>query len=170
MIFAAVWWAFDLDFWSIVVFVALMGVVLSAAGRPLLEGLRRRQQAVIDQLKQAETAKAEADRLIAEEDRQRALFEARQKEALVEATRDAAVIHQEMVERARQDVQRLKDRLARDIELLRHAAILDLWHRTADLSSQVAERALRERLNDQDHSRLVDDAILSIAQSAREVA
>ena len=83
-----------------------------------------------------------------------------------EAKRDAARTRRELVQRAGEDVQRLRLRARREIELAKRKAIHDLADRGAEVAVRVAEQTLLTRMTPADDDRLVQAALDEMARAA----
>jgi F-type H+-transporting ATPase subunit b len=158
----------DLAIWTFVVFLILLFVLGRYAWRPMLEGLQQREKNIRSALEDAERARQEAQRLRAElqvemdhaAEKVRALME--------DARRAAQQATDEMLARARLEVQKERDRLRREIDLARDQALQQIWDHTARLATLVAAKAIRRQLAPDDHRRLVDDAIVELRQAGKE--
>src|SRR5947208_6180589 len=89
--------------WTIVTFLALLGLLARFAWRPLLDALERRQDAIRKSLDEAQQARKELERLHAES--ARIVAQARvEADAIISGTRtDAARYAEEMKTKARAD-------------------------------------------------------------------
>lgn len=158
------WWAFDLPFWSCVVFVLMIATLLVVARKPLATGMKNRQLQIINELRRAESIQRDVEQLRERHDREREQFERDIDAMLAEGRRDAAVFAERLVERARAEADRIKQRSQREIGLSRQKVMQELWQLTADLSSGAAEKVLSVDLSSDDHRRLIDGALQEIAQ------
>lgn len=156
------WWA-DLNIWTAVTFAIFAYVLVRAAGKPLTTALRQRQSSVEDQLRQLEEAQREVQALRAEQELRRRELRQRSLAMVEEAKRDAEHTRVEMVERARQEVDKLRNRATREIELAKRKAIHELSDRVNELSIEVARRNIEHQLNDGVHGRLISAAIAEMS-------
>jgi F0F1-type ATP synthase membrane subunit b/b' len=78
---------------------------------------------------------------------------------VAEARRDAVALRTEMVDRAKDEVEKLKNRSTRDIELARRKAVSDLADFATETSFRVARERLERGVSADDHDRLVAAAL-----------
>ncbi|HVE80315.1 MAG TPA: F0F1 ATP synthase subunit B [Gemmatimonadaceae bacterium] len=152
-----------LMFWTLIIFVILLVILSRAAFRPIIaaveareraleeaiEGARRDREAaakaLADQQAQIDTARAEAQRLIAEG---RAVGE-KVRAQMLEETR---LQQQDLLERARRDIATERDRA---IDQLRREAV--------DLAIAGASKVIERNLDDETNRALVEGFLASIA-------
>jgi F-type H+-transporting ATPase subunit b len=160
--------ALDLGIWTVVVFLVLLFVLGKYAWKPMLEGLRKREENIHNALEEAKRARDEAQ--TAREQFQRELDRAHQtvREILDEARRDAQHTKEEIVAQARGEIQTERDRLRREIETARDQALQELWNQTAQLATLVSAKAIRRELSPEDHGRLIDEALAELNQAGSE--
>jgi F-type H+-transporting ATPase subunit b len=150
---------FDLGIWSIVVFVVLFWVLKRFAWGPMLQGLHRREQSIRDAIAEAQKTRGEAQALREQFQRQIDQANEQVRSMLDEARRDAQRARDEMIAGARGEIQSERDRLRREIEAARDQALQQLWNQTARLATLVSAKAIGRQLSEEDHRRLVDEAL-----------
>jgi F-type H+-transporting ATPase subunit b len=164
---------FDLTIWTIVVFgllyLVLRYVKLPGASAPafvmMLDGLQRREQAIHTALDEAKRAQEESQKLREQfqQDMKKAQEDARA--VLEQARRDADRSREEMLARARADIQAERDRLRREMDNARDQALQELLNQAANLATLVASKAIRRELTLDDHRRLVDEALSEMREA-----
>ena len=112
--------------WTLVTFALLLVILRKLAWKPMLEMLDKREKSISDALSKSEQAKAEAEKILAD-----------QKAILAEARRDA----QQLIERSRQDGERARARPRWPW----HASSLKRSSRTASRLSIMRRRSLSRR-------------------------
>lgn len=154
----------DLELWAGVVFIALMTVLSYTAFPTLVSAMKSREAQARDQL--AQVAVAEKELRQAREEFIRRGNDAKDaaKRMLEEAERDARRIRSEMVERAKADADRHRQRMERELELARLAAIAEVRDFASRLSLRLAETGLRAQLTSADHLRLLNEAVEAIVR------
>jgi len=161
--------AIDLAIWTIVVFVILLFLLSKYAWKPMLEGLRKREESIKGAVEEAKVARAETQRMQAEF--QKKLDEAHQQipKLLEEARRDAQQLAEEMRAKANADIAAERQRLRREIETATDQALQTIWTKTADIAAEIAGKAIRRALTEDDQRRLVEEAMseLRVAGEAR---
>lgn len=152
--------------WALLVFVILLLLLKKYAWAPILDALDAREKSVRESLDQAANIQAENTRLAAEQSK--ALAEARAEAGrIVQAAREAGEALKKSLETAAQDEKRrILASAAQEIEAQTRAAIAELRKTTADLSIQVAEKLVRQNLDDAKNRALVDQLIRETAPKA----
>jgi F-type H+-transporting ATPase subunit b len=156
-----------LGIWSIVVFVILLFVLKKYAWGPILEGLQKREHNIESAVRDAQQARDEAQRL--RDQLQQEVDKAHEKvrDILDEGRRHAQQTTDEMIGKAKSEIQNERDRLRRDIEMARDHALQELWKRTADLATMISAKAIRRQLSSEDHRKLVDEALTELQGAAK---
>ncbi|HZP39462.1 MAG TPA: F0F1 ATP synthase subunit B [Methylomirabilota bacterium] len=140
-------------------FGLLLFILVKLLYKPLLAKMNERSDAIRNSLEEAKAARAEAERERAEHAAklQAALAEAQSIRAT--ALKEAAEEQRRLVESARAEAARLveaaRNEMAQDVRRARQ----ELRQEVADLATSVAERLIRKSLRDEDHRRIVEDAI-----------
>jgi F-type H+-transporting ATPase subunit b len=161
-------WALDLGIWTVVVFLVLVWVLSRYAWKPLLEGLQQRETNIRSALEEAQFARTEAERIRGELQAEMNQASGKVRDMLDEARRDAQRATEEMISKARSDIQTERDRLHREIEMARDQALQQIWTQTAQLATLISAKAIRRALNPEDHRRLVDEAIAELREAGEE--
>lgn len=147
---------------QVVNFLILLALLYRFLYRPLLGALERRSAAIKQQLAEAQVAREEAQRqLVAMEDRIRAAHAEAQ--ALRErAQREAAELRDRLGAEARQEAARLIETAQAQIAQEVRRARAELRAEVGELATAVAERLIRQSLREEDHQRLVREALARI--------
>jgi F-type H+-transporting ATPase subunit b len=157
---------FDLGLWSIVVFLALFFILKRYAWGPILEGLQKREETIRGALADAHRAQEEARRIQIELQQQLDQAGEKVREILDTGRRDADRVRDDMISKARSEIQSERDRLRREIDLARDQALQQLWEQSAQLATLISAKAIRRHLSEADHRRLVDEALSDLRQAA----
>lgn len=160
--------ALDLAIWTVVVFLVLLFVLSKFAWKPILEGLQKREENIHSAVKEAQDAKEEAQRL--RQQLQTEMNQAAEKvrDMIDTARKDAQKSADEVIAKAKAEVQTERDRLHREIGIARDQALHELWSQTAQLATLISTKAIRRQMNQDDHSRLVDDAIAELREAGTQ--
>lgn len=149
--------------WTIITFVLLLVVLKKLAWKPILESLDEREKTIKQSLDQAQKLQGENARLAEE---QRRILEGARVEAagLVQSAREAAEALRQKVEQAAQaEKARILASAQQEIDTQKRAALAELRKTTADLSIQIAEKLIRQNLDDAKNRALVDQLIAETA-------
>lgn len=160
--------ALDLTVWSIVVFLVLLFVLGKYAWGPMMKGLEAREHAIHSAVEEAQKAREETGRLRDEVLRERLKAEEEARATIDQARREAQKQGDELRAKSVAEIHAERDRLRRDLELARDAALQDLWAQTAQLATLISSRAIGRQLNHDDHRQLVDEAIADIRRAGAE--
>lgn len=150
--------------WTLIIF----GVVLVVLGKyvwpPILRALQRREAFIHDSLQQAKQDREEAEQRLKQYTER--LEKAREDaSALVEeGRRDAEVVKRKIESAARREGDAMIERARREIATARDTAVKDLYQLTAQLSTEVAARIIRQELDAKSHERLIEESIEELAK------
>ena len=146
-------------------FLILLVVLYRFLYRPLLGALEGRTAAIKQQLAEARAAREEAQRQLADFEGRLQAAQAEAHTARERAMREAAETRERLTEEARQEAARLlaaaQAQIAQDVRRARS----ELRAEVGALSIQIAERLIRKSLQDDDHRRLVQEALSRIEPS-----
>jgi F-type H+-transporting ATPase subunit b len=118
-----------------------------------------REQNIHAAMEEAQRARDEAKKVQAEFQVQMNQASERVREMMDAARRDAQQLNDEMVAKAKSEITAERDRLRREIESARDQALSEIWKQTAQLATQISAKAIRRGLSEDDHRRLVDEAL-----------
>ena len=152
--------------WTLIAFGASYAILRKYAFPRIGEALDRRARAIADSIDAAESTKIEADQLL-EEYRAR-LREAReQAEDIVARARKAAETRQDEAKvEAKQYREELMRSTRRDIENETRRALDEIRKEVGNLTVIATEKVTRMALDDDDHRRLIEEALGEVDFSA----
>ncbi|MBI3822577.1 MAG: F0F1 ATP synthase subunit B [Planctomycetes bacterium] len=158
---------YDTAIWAIVVFVGLLLILRAKAWGPILEGLKKREETIRSSLEAAEKTRAEMEKIRA--DFQKELKEAHQQipALMEEARRDAESMANDMRAKAAADIQGERERLRHEVEIAKDQAIKEIWEQAAQLATLISAKALGRSLTEDDHRRLLDEAMQEMTHVTR---
>jgi F-type H+-transporting ATPase subunit b len=149
----------DLAIWTAVVFVVLTAVLWLIAWRPIVEGLHRRERRIADEITAAERSHAEARGLL-DEYQQKLAASGEEVEKMLEAARNNAErVGQEIVEKARAAAEEEQRRRLDEIEAAAAEAIKELGEQSATLAVDLAGKIVAAKLDPEEHSQLIEQAV-----------
>jgi F-type H+-transporting ATPase subunit b len=127
--------------------------------RPFLAKMEERTEAIRKSLDEAQAARAEAARQ--QEENAARLRAAHQEAARIreQALREAAEVSRKQLEAAQGQARRLVEEARAQLEAEVRAARAALRREVADLATAAAEKLVRRTLRDDDHRRIVADAV-----------
>jgi F-type H+-transporting ATPase subunit b len=145
--------------WTLIAFGITLLILRKLAYPRIAEALDKRRVAIAESIDAAERTRQEADQLL-QEYRER-LREAReQADDIVSRARKAS---DKVADEAKADANRkredMMEQTRRDIEQETRRAIDQIRREVADLTVMATERVTRKSLDDDDHRRLIDEAL-----------
>jgi F-type H+-transporting ATPase subunit b len=146
-------------FWTLLIFVVLLIVLGKWAWGPVLATLQKREQFIRESLDQAKRDREQAEKRLQElEARLRSANE--QAAAIVEeGRRDAEAARRRIHDQAQTEAEAMIARAKREIGIARDTAVRELYQVVADMATDVAAKALRRSLTDEDQKRLIEASL-----------
>ncbi len=160
--------AADLGVWTLVVFGLLLLLMWKYAWKPILQGLHKREETIHNAIAEAERARDEAQQVRAQLQQKMDQASETVRQIHEEARRRAQQNVDELIAKARADIQAERDRLRREIETARDQALQQLWNQSAQLAALIATKTIRRQLNPDDQRRLVDEALADLRRAGAE--
>jgi F-type H+-transporting ATPase subunit b len=151
--------------WTVLTFIGLLFLLRKTAWGPIIDGLERREENIRAALGDAEKARDEGKRLLAE---QEAALAAARKEAqalIDQGAATARTLQEEMVAKAQTEAGAIVASARREIELETDRAREALRAEVVDLSLRVAGQLLERSLADADHERLAREFMRQVEKS-----
>ncbi len=147
---------------QVVNFLVLLFILQRLLYRPFLAKMHERTAAIQKSLEEAQAARAEAAR--AREENEARLRAAHAEAAAIraQALKEAAEEQKRLVDAARAESQRLIDSARAQMESDVRRARDELRREVAELATAVAEKLIRKSLRDEDHRRIVAEAIAKV--------
>jgi len=135
-------------FWMLLMFIIVLGILKKFAWQPILNALKNRENSIEEALRSADKAKEEMERLQADnekimsearKERDKLLKEAKKTtEQMVNVAKDKAIDEsKKIIQSARAQIKNEKD-----------AAIAGIRNQVAEISVEIAEKILQEKLGD----------------------
>jgi F-type H+-transporting ATPase subunit b len=145
--------------WTLLAFGITLYLLNKLAFPRIAEALDRRRRAIDDSIEAAQRAKQEADELL-EEYRAR-LREAREQaeDIMVRARKAAEAVADDSKVQASKQREELLAATRRDIEHETRRALEELRKEVADLTVTATEKITRKSLTEEDHRRLIEEAL-----------
>jgi F-type H+-transporting ATPase subunit b len=153
--------------WTILVFLGLLAALRALAWKPLLAGLKNRQDSIAKSLDDAKQARQELERLNVES--QRILAEARnQAEAIISQTRDdASRFRDELKQKAQAEAAGIVKNAEKQIALETSRALQQIRQEAVELSVTIASKLLQRNVSRSDNERLIDETFKQLEATQR---
>jgi F-type H+-transporting ATPase subunit b len=145
--------------WTLIAFGFSFFILRKAAWPRIVDALDKRRRAIEESIDAAEQARRESDELL-EEYRAR-LREAREQaeDIVVRARRASEALQDDAKESAKQQREELMEATRRDIEAETRRALDEIRKEVAALTVIATEKVTRKSLDDDDHRRLIQEAL-----------
>src|SRR5437870_13294725 len=143
-------------------FLILLFILQRLLYKPFLAKMEERTQAIQKSLDAAQAARAEAARQQEENETRLRAAHAEAAAIRAQALKEAAEEQKRLVDAARAESQRLIDGARAQLEADVRRARDELRREVAELATAVAEKLVRKSLRDEDHRRLLAEAIAKI--------
>ncbi len=147
---------------TIAVFVVLLIILRATAWKPILTGLKGRENAIRDSIEAAGKAKAEAERTTKELETRIAEAQKQAAAQITQAKTDAVKVADGIKKQAEVESTQLKDRAVRDIEAAKQQALAEINAHAAELGTAIARKILQRQVTVDDQSRLVDETLAQL--------
>jgi F-type H+-transporting ATPase subunit b len=148
--------------WGGLAFLVLLVVMVKFALPPVRRMTKAREDRIRADLERSETARVEAEEVLARYQAQLAEARAEASRILEEARQAADGVRREVVARAEADAADVRARAADDIRLAAERASSDLRRQVADLSIELAEKVVERNLDRDTQIALIDRYIDSV--------
>ena len=143
-------------------FLILLFILQRLLYKPFLAKMGERTQAIQRSLDQAQAARAEAARQQEENETRLRAAHAEAAAIRAQALKEAAEEQRRLVDAARVESQRLVETAKAQMDADVRRARDELRREVAELATAVAEKLVRRSLRDEDHRRIVADAIAKV--------
>jgi F-type H+-transporting ATPase subunit b len=148
--------------WTLIVFGISMFLLARLAFPRISEALEKRQHAIEDSIDTAERIRREADEILAEYRERLAEARGQADEIVARARKTGEAAENEIIADARTKREELMEQTRRDIEAETRRAIQEIRSEVADLTVLATEKVARKSLTEQDHRRLVEEALAEL--------
>ncbi len=149
-----------LIFWQTITFLVLVFILGKFAWKPILKAVQDREKSIETAIRQAEDARKEMESVKA--DNNRLLTEARAQGEIIlqEAKKNAEAYLAKEKAKAEEVAQRMMEDANRKLDAERAALRSEMKNMVAELSVDIAEKLLRQQLNDKAAQQKLVDSLL----------
>ena len=143
--------------WQTIIFLIVFSILAAFVWKPIASALKTRESQIEDALKAADLAKEEMEQI--KSDNEYLLQEARvERDKILKSATDTAI---QIKEEAKNETSAIAEKMIADakssIDSEKKAALTEVKNLVADLSVDIAEKILREKLsNDKSQKALID--------------
>jgi len=154
--------------WTIVCFLITLWVLKRYAFGPIQKLVDERRERIRQALEEADHARAEARDLLEEHRKLIAQAKSEAEEILAETRKVAEINSRRMREETEAERQRRIEETRRQVESETRRALEQIRAEVADLSLIAAEKVARRSFADEDHRRLIEEAVRELDLSVLE--
>jgi F-type H+-transporting ATPase subunit b len=148
-----------LMFWTVITFAIAVFVLWRFAFGPLQKIIEDRRASIAESLATAEQTRAEAARLLDEYRETLASVRAEAEEILERSRKAGDTSKAEILDEARRQAQRTVEKAQEQLERDVRVALQELKGQIAGLTLLATEQVVGKSLDDDDHRRLIDEAL-----------
>jgi F-type H+-transporting ATPase subunit b len=156
--------------WTVICFLISLYVLKRYAFGPIQKLVDERRERIRQALDEADNARGEARRLLDEHRKLIGQAKSEAEEILAETRRVAEANERRMREETEADRQRRIEETRRQVEAETRRALEQIRAEVADLSLIAAEKVTRRSFADEDHRRLIEEAVGELDLSVLEKA
>lgn len=149
----------SLYFWTVIVFVLLLLLLMKFVWRPLMNAVDARESKIREDLEKAEQGRKEAEEL---REKHRVEMESAAQQAkasLDEARERAETLRTELETKAREEAQGIVERARQQIDAEKEQALREIKDQVVDLSVAITQRIIENAPGRDDHAREADALI-----------
>jgi len=147
-----------------IVFLLLLLILTKFAWGPILKGLQDRENKIKADLEQAEAAAKKATATLEQYHQELAQAKDQAKQIIEQGRLDAQKIASQLQEQAQAEMQQSRQRAQDEIETAKQQALNELYTQAATMATTIAGRILQRQVNDQDHTRLIEESLAQITK------
>jgi len=151
--------------WMGLTFLLLMLVLRRFAWGPITQALETREKGIQESMDQAKKALEEAKAVQADNTTARREAELAAQALLREARENAEKLRSEEIDKTRAQLQSMQESARQEIERERDSALETLRNEVADLAIQAAEKILRENLDADKQTQIVNDFLGKLSKN-----
>lgn len=151
-----------LMFWTLLIFIVLLIVLSRFAFKPLVAAVEAREAALEAAINKAQQDRDAASKLLAEQVAQLEAARAEAQKYIADGRATSEKLKASMLEDTRAQQQEMIERAKRDIENEKQRAISDLRREAVDLALAGAGKLIAKNLDDAGNRKLVEDFLASI--------
>jgi F-type H+-transporting ATPase subunit b len=145
--------------WTWVTFIFVALALWKFAWKPLLSAVEARENHISDSIKKSESARAEAEKLLAQQQEKLASAQKEIQNMMKEAKQLGEKMRSDMAEQARAEAEKIKERAKADIEKERQMVIASLKKEVADIVVDATSKLVGVVVDKTRHQKIIDESI-----------
>lgn len=156
----------DLAVFTLVTFGVVLFVLGKYAWGPIMEGLEKREQYVMQQRVEAENARMKSEKLLADYEGKLARAQDEVRAIVAEARRDGEHTKAELIAAAQKEMDAMRTRATVDIERAKSAALDELFGYLSKSVAEATAQVVGRSMTGDDQTRLVRETLESMSKKA----
>lgn len=148
--------------WTIVIFLAMLGILWKFAWGPLMKALEEREQRIARKIADAEKANQDALAKLADYEAKIVKAKDEAAEIIAEGKRNVEKVRDEIVKQAQEESGRTLERAKREIVMAKEAAVHELREQMVVLTAELAAKVIQREVKADDHRRFIGDTIAAL--------
>ena len=148
---------------ELITFLVMMAILARYVYPEIVKLAEARQQAIAEQLKEAEKARADAEQSLKEAAAKLEDARVTAKSVIDAATKSGEQLRQELKQKAEEESKRTIEAAKKEIEAERERAVQSVRSEVANLVVAATEKVIGETLDDTKHRQLIERAIAEVA-------
>jgi len=145
--------------WKIVNFAILVVILVKFIGKPMREYFKKRTELIERSLKEAQQAKAMAEQALKEVEEKLRLKDEEIQRIITTAQSSGEAEKAELIKQGREMAEKIKAQTKENISMELQSAKEALRAEAAELALKLAEKKLKEQLDEQTQKRLIEDSL-----------
>ena len=150
---------------TLIIFILLLTLLGKFAWRPLITGLKRREDAIRESIRAAAEAEAQVERTRKDLEEKIAEVQRQASMQLQQAKSDAAKAAELIRQHAEAESRAIKDQALRDIQNAKQQALSEIAELSVQLSARMASKILARNITAEDQQRLIDETVSELARN-----
>ena len=151
--------------WTVITFICLLILLRVLAWKPILSALSEREKFIKDSLDKAEKAQKDAEQLMQENQARLAKSEEEAQKIIAQGRVYSEKLKNQMLEESKSEAKKMIEQASSEIERKNQEAFNSLKSQIADIAINAAEKIIKESLDKEKHSKIVDKYIDEISKN-----
>jgi len=154
--------------WTVFIFLLLLVFLGKFAWKPILNGLKQREERIRESLEKADKVAADAERAMAEQKEELEKHRQEMTEAMRRTREEAERGAQDLMERARREATETAEQARRQVEEERKRAVDQIRSEAVEIALAAASHLLKKTLDDADHRRIVEEYLQELPSNLQK--
>jgi F-type H+-transporting ATPase subunit b len=151
--------------WTTVTFVLVLLLLNKFAWKPIIKALDDRADRIHSDIERANQLRNEADTLFQQYQNKLNDLKGEAQEMINEGRRDAEVLKNDILEKARKEAEEIRARSRKEIQLAMDSALEEIHRQAVDLSVEITKRVVSRNMTPEDHKKQLQEALESISRN-----